>query len=258
MMRLVPALIVCAMLVVPIETAKAAPPNVDELKPDLGADAAELLKTLDARHNGYATQKWVFEMVLKPRSGATKQMKFSTWQKGHKRLVRFLEPGEVKGMSVLIKGRTMYVYSPQTDNVRRVASSARRQTFMGSDLNMDDMAQIDFHVDFETKLAKDEAKYLWLDLTRKADSAMSWSNLKLRVNKKDAMIDQIQYFDGSRKVKTQQRTQFAVLDKVPTYQHIVVEDEASKHKTVLKMLSQKIGEDIPNKIFTKRSLIRGN
>lgn len=253
-------LTVCAALLAiagPSPDALAdTPPNIDELK---AKGANELLKALDARHNHYPTQKWVFTMTLKPKSGEERQMKFSTWQKGGKRLVRFLEPGEVKGMSVLIKpGGTMYVYAPQTDNVRRVASHARRQTFMGSDLNMDDMAQIDFNVDFEATVAKDDAKHVWLDLKKKDGSSIGWSALKLRVNKKDALIDVIEYYDGARKVKTQSRNTFVVLDKVPTYKQIVVQDAATGHKTILDMQSQKIGQDIPNKVFTKRSLVRGN
>lgn len=243
------------MLLSPCGAAADTPPDVEALKAR-GAD--ELLKVLDARHNHYPTQKWVFTMTLKSRAGQTREMKFSTWQKGVKRLVRFLEPGEVKGMSVLIKGTTMYVYSPQTDNVRRVASHARRQTFMGSDLNMDDMAQIDFGVDFDSKFEKDSSAHLWMQLTRKPDSKIGWSSLRLRVDKKHALIDTIEYYDGKRLVKTQTRTQFVVIDKVPTYKIITVKDAASGHRTILTMLSQKIGQDIPNKTFSKRSLVRGN
>lgn len=233
-------------------------------KPDLEAlkkqGAQALLEALDKRHNDYPTQKWTFKMVLKSASGDTREMTFSTWQKNKtKRLTRFLEPGEVKGMSVLIApGDAMYVYSPQTDNVRRVALSARRQTFMGSDLTFDDMSQVDFAVDYDATLDKEDGKALWLDLKRKAGREIQWEHLRLKVDKEWALIETIEYYDGGKHVKTQQRGNPAMDGKIPHYKLITVTDLASKHKTELHMLTQVIGDDIPDSVFSKRSLVRGN
>ena len=126
MMRLV-LLVTTCLLTIPVVTSADTPPDVDALSKTPQA----LLEALDKRHNHYPTQKWTFEMVIQPPSGAKRSVKFAVQQKGSKRLVRFLEPGSVKGMSVLSKGTKMYVFSPQTENVRLVATSARRQTLLG-------------------------------------------------------------------------------------------------------------------------------
>ncbi len=232
-------------------------------KPDVAALATtpqKLLEQLDKRHNDYPTQHWKFEMKVIPKGGDTRTMTFEVWQKGSKRLVRFLSPGDVKGMSVLNKGGTsMWVYSSQTGGKpRRVSASARRQTLLGSDMTYEDMAQIDFNSIWQASAGKKTAKSLWLDLKLKDGQESGWSKLRLEVNKKDAMIQSIEYYDGGKLVKTQKRTKFGVIDGTPVYQKIEMVDAKTGHKTVLEMLMQKIGEDIPDKFFSKRTLIRGN
>ena len=231
-------------------------PDIDALKKQ---GPAALLSALDRYHNGYPTQKWRFRMTVKAQTGEPRSMVFTTWQKNQKlRLIRFEEPGDVKGLSILVRGsKVMYVYSPQTDNVRRVASHAKRQTFMGSDMTFDDMAQIDFGTDYDATVEKDDGGFLWMKLTRKAGSELPYDALRLRVNRKDAMIDVIEYFTAGKHLKTQQRTEHKVLDKTPTYTKVLMTTLATKHTTLVEMLDQKIGMDIPDATFKKRSLVRG-
>jgi outer membrane lipoprotein-sorting protein len=222
--------------------------------------AQVLLAAADKRQNDYPTQKWVFKMtLLPPDGGAPRSMKFSVWQKQRtKRLVRFLEPGEVKGMSVLNEGQNvMYVYAPQTDNVRRVATHARRQGFLGSDISYDDMAQVDLAASYDAKLDGEDAQGAWLVLSPKAGTDVGWEKLRARVNKQHLMVDLIEYFEGGTKKKTQARTEHAVLAGAPTYRKVVFTDHATKHKTELYMESQAIGEDIPDSTFKQRNLVRG-
>lgn len=237
--------------------ASAGTPDIDALKAQ-GAQA--LLEALDVRHNHYPTQKWVFQMTVTPRSGAARVMKFSVWQKGVRRLVRFLEPGEVKGMAVLSKGGdNMWVYSSETGGkARLVASSARRQALLGSDITYDDMATIDLSTDYDAALGTETAEHLFLDLTAKPDHDVPWRSIRIRVSRATVMIDQLEYLEGGTVIKIQRRSDFVTLDNVPVYRTIEMETVATGHKTTLSILSQKIGEDIPNSVFTKRTLVRGN
>ena len=154
----------------------------------------------------------------------------------------------------------MYVYSPQTENVRRVAAHARRQTFMGSDLTMDDMSQVGLARDFSAAFGKKSGDYLWLKLTRKQGSESQWPKLRVRVDKKRLLVDKIEYNNGKKTVKTQDRLR-PKKDAgfpVPAHRRIVITDRASGHKTVLTMESQKLNEPIKNSVFKKRNLVRGN
>jgi len=233
-------------------------------KPDVGAllksGAQTLLVTLDARHNDYPTQKYKFRMSVKSKGGTARSMVFRVWQKGDKRLVRFLSPGEVKGMSVLSKGADkMWVYSTETGGkARLVASSARRQALLGSDLGFDDMSQVDLNTSYAATLEKQTATHIWLVLKPKPGADAAWPKLRLGVSKKDVLIDSIEYWDGGKAVKVQKRTDFFMDGNVPSYRRIHVTTVATGHSTTLDMLEQKIGEAIPNRMFTKRSLIRGD
>ncbi|MEC8023460.1 MAG: outer membrane lipoprotein-sorting protein [Myxococcota bacterium] len=215
-----------------------------------------LLEALDKRHNAYDSQKWTFEMTVIPVSGSKRSMKFDVMQKGSKRLVRFLSPGDVKGMSVLSKGRTMYVYAPQTENVRRVATSARRQNLLGSNFTYADMATVNLAPEYNATVGAAADDHVWLELNKKAESDAAWPKLRLRINKKHALIEVVEYWDAGKKVKTQHRTNFTVVGGAPTWKTIIMSSEGGL-KTRLEMLSQKINEPIPNKVFSKRSLVRG-
>jgi len=251
-MRLATLITTC-LLAVPTVCLADNPPDVEALS----KQPQTLLEALDKRHNHYPTQKWTFEMVIQPPSGAKRSVKFAVQQKGSKRLVRFLEPGSVKGMSVLSKGTKMYVFSPQTENVRLVATSARRQTLLGSDLSFSDMATIDLAPSYTASVVSSKGDRIWLELTRKEGSEAAWATLRLGVNKKHALIEVIEYWDGGKKEKEQTRTDFGLVSDIPTWKTITMTDVATGHKTTLNMLKQSIGEDIPDKVFTKRSLVRG-
>ena len=236
-------------------SAKADTPNVDALKAQSGA---ALMAAIDKRTYDYSTQKWVFRMTITEKSGASREAKFSVWQKGSKRLVRFLEPGDVKGMSMLSGGNgEMYVYSPQTDNTRRIATSARRQTLLGSDMAYDDMQSVGLEPLYNVTVGQDTGSHVWLELAKKEGADVVWDKLRLRIDKKAALPDLIEYWDGGKKIRDQSRTGFTEEGGAPTWKSIKMLDIATGHSTTLDMLEQKIGEAIPDSVFSKRTLVRG-
>ena len=221
--------------------------------------AQAVLAAADKTHNSFKTQVWVFRMTLKPAGGAaSRTMKFKIWQKGSRRLVRFLEPGDLKGMSVLMRSPTvMYVYSPQTDNVRRVASHARRQSFLGSDVSLSDMSTVDLSAQYNATFGRESGDSQWLTLRAKPGAKVDWSMLKVRVHKKTRSFSRIEYFHNGRRRKVQDRSRLKIMSGIPTYRRSVFIDMKSKHRTILDMLSQKTNTPLPSSLFKKRNLIRG-
>ena len=194
---------------------------------------------------------------LKSASGEARVVKFTVQQKDRKkRLVRFIA-GDAKGMSVLMRGNKMYVYSPQTDNIRRVASHARRQTFMGSNMTFSDMSTIDFSQTYNAAFDKETAEHQWLNLTAKPDQDLDWAKLRLRVEKKNLSFSRIEYYDGSTLKRIQFRDKYKNDNGVPTYQRVRFVDKATGYSTTMEMLSQKIGGALSNSLFKKRNLVRG-
>ena len=221
--------------------------------------AQELLVQSDQLANHYKSQQWKMRMTITPKGGESRVLEFRIWQKDQKdRLVRFDAPGEVKGLSMLSNGAdVMYVYSPQTDNVRRVASHAKRQTLLGSNLNYDDMGSIDLSAAYTAALADETPTHQWLALTAKPGAEVGWATLRVRIAKDTAMADLIEYHEGGKLKRTQSRTAFERLGGVPTYRKIEVRSLDDGLVTTLEVLEQKIGEDLPDAMFKKKNLVRG-
>ncbi len=255
------ALAVC----LPLLTLAAAqgfggPAYAGETLAELEAKGAQaMLEAGDKLMNHYPSQLWTFKMTVKPESGAAKTLRFKVWQKGGKqRLVRFLDPGEVKGMSMLTSGSSvMYVYSPQTDNVRRVASHAKRQTLLGSNLTYSDMSTEDLSKLYDASFGEKGADGLWLELTKKAGAEVSWDKLRVKVSRKTTLPEIIEYWDGGKRVRTQERSKYEVMDGVPTYRLVTMRDEQGGLVTTLEMESQEVGLPLDDSLFQKRNLVRG-
>lgn len=224
--------------------------------------AQALLEESDRLTNHYPTQQWSMRMTVTPRGDEPRVMEFRVWQKDQqKRLVRFDAPGPVKGMSMLAVGKdTMYVYSPQTDNVRRIAAHAKRQTLLGSNMSYDDMGAIDLSESYDATLGEATATHQWLELARKpaAEEDTSWVRLRVRIDKKTKMADVIEYYEGDKRLRVQTRSNFEVLDGIPTYRRVAMETLDDGLVTTLDVLEQKVGAPIADSVFQKRNLVRGN
>ena len=222
-----------------------------------GADA--LLVEADKRQYGQSTQHWTFRMTVKAPGSEPRPVELEVWQKDRvKRLVRFTAPGEVKGLAMLSDGPSaMYVYSPQTDNVRRVAAHAERQTLLGSNFGYSDMAATDLSLLYRAEVGEATGTHQWLVLTKKDGADAEWQKLKVRIDKDKVMIDRIEYLEGDKVVRVQERTGFEVIGNYGAYRKVSMKTLGSGLETTMEMLSQEIGIPLDDGIFKKRNLVRG-
>lgn len=77
-----------------------------------------------------------------------------------KRLIRFIEPADVKGMSMLIvdneyEDDDIWIYMPANHQSRRIVSSEKSKSFMGSEFSNADMSAPNLN-DFEYQLLGEE------------------------------------------------------------------------------------------------------
>lgn len=223
-----------------------------------GPDA--LLSEADKRQYGHSTQHWTFRMTVAAPGAEARAVELEVWQKDRiKRLVRFTAPGDIKGMAMLTDGPdAMYVYSPQTDNVRRVAAHAERQTLLGSNFGYSDMAATDLSILYDAAAAESDATHQWLTLTKKGGTEAEWAKLRVRIDKSKVMIDRVEYLDGDKVVRTQERSGFEVIGNYGAYRKITMKTHANNLVTTMEMLSQEIGIALEDGLFKKRNLIRGN
>lgn len=257
-------LFTAAFAALPVPAA-ARHPSVDPPKyEDVAKGGAQaILEATDQIHFGYRTQEVVATLNVFEGDGTPGRVITMTMhQDGAKRLIRMLDPPEIKGMGILIKDRdTMYVYVPEFDKVRRVASHARKQTFLGSDFNYEDMAMARLSDDYLAEIEKETADEVTMLLTARADRAPAYPKLRIVVDKKTVQMKRQEYFDGDGKhVRTQERSDMKTFES-PDYavqSRIKMIDHTNHdHHTVLQMSAFKADHDIPERLFSKRTLVRG-
>lgn len=232
-------------------------PSFAELK---ARGAQAVLAESDRLTNHYPTQQWKLKMIVKAPGTETRTLELRMWQKDRKkRLVRFDAPGPVKGLSMLSEGKDiMYVYSPQTDNVRRVASHAQKQTLLGSNMTYSDMSSLDMADQYDAAFAEEAGGFQWLTLTARKDAGAAWDKLRVRIDEKTRMVETIEYLEDGKVARVQTRSDFEVLDGIPTYRKVTMRTLADKVETSILIEEQTIGAPLDDGMFKKKALVRGD
>ena len=236
------------------------PPKYDEVLKAGGPQA--LVEVMDRIHFGWKTM--IVDSTLsvhEPGEAKGREAHVLMWQDGGKRLIRIVGPPEVKGLGVLIKGDTTYVYVPEFDKVRRIATHAKKQTLLGSDFSYEDMSMGALSPDYDATLEKETAEQVILSLTKKSGSEVVYPKLRLFMDKKTCQMMKQEYFDADgRLLRTQIREGMTTFDH-PEYgvQHIVklIDHTNHDHWTQLTMSKFIADEEIPARFFSKRTLVRG-
>lgn len=100
----------------------------------------EILRQIDANivaENRTATAT----MIIHHRRGS-RSMTTKSWVQGmDKSFTEYLAPAREKGTKMLKLGDQLWIYSPQSDRIIRIAGHMLRQPMMGSDLSYEDMME---------------------------------------------------------------------------------------------------------------------
>jgi outer membrane lipoprotein-sorting protein len=221
--------------------------------------AEEVLQKADKAANDCKDQRILITMTIEGGAGK-KVARLETLEKGgEKRLIRFLAPGDVKGTQVLMDGQAMYIYMPQFQKVRRVASHAKQQGFMDSDFTNDDMGAITFGSSFTPEGMETTDKIYKLKLKPKPGADVSVEALELEVDKANLVVTKIDYIVGGKAVRRQTRANVKTLpggfNRPMT---IVMEDLTKAHKTTMTLDDIKINTGLADNLFTKQQLERAS
>ena len=243
-------LVICTVLALSLPAAAADP------------SATELLTKVDGALNAFKDGIFESKLHLTQPNGEQREYVFTTYQKApHKRLVRFLAPGDVKGMGVLIESAdTMYVYLPGFGKVRRMGTHIKNQSFMGSDFSFTDMSEIAYGDIYVPKLVGSDAKNWILELTAKPGMDLEFPKLKLWADKSMFQPTKLEYYDPSGKLlKTQDRLDYK--QDSPTHfqpgKIVITDHRRNDHKSEIVFTSTKIDSGLSDDMFSVRALMRG-
>jgi outer membrane lipoprotein-sorting protein len=221
------------------------------------ATAQGILKKADDVNNDYRDQEFVTRMTLKSGDKVEKVVEMQVLQKGGtKRLIRIMKPADVRGLAVLVEDvNTAYVYLPQFNKVRRVATHANKQSFLGSDFTEVEMGIIRYGDSFEPALAGRDGDAFVLKLTPRPGKGFDLAYLKMWVDRRTSFITKIEYYGpGDAKLKTQTLGEIKTIGGVTTQTRVIMTDHFKNHSTEMEILSVKENQGLKDEVFTLRAL----
>jgi outer membrane lipoprotein-sorting protein len=222
---------------------------------DATAHLAEIDRVATAPKDISLEQK----MILVKGSGSRKIREITVYQKGSElRMVRFLSPADVRGVGFLrLDADQMYLYMPAFRKIRRIASSAQNQNFMGSDFTYEDMSQSKYSVDYTAKMIEEQDGQYVLELTPREDSDVSYSKLIMYADKDSHVYRKIEYYMG----KDTPEKVLAVdeVEKIDGYwigKRMQMHSLKNGHKTLLEMHDIRFDQGLESSFFSQRNLKR--
>lgn len=219
----------------------------------------ELLKRLDANliaENRIATAT----MIIHGRRGS-RSVQLKSWVQGmDKSFSEYLAPAREKGTKMLKREDQLWIYTPQSDRIIKIAGHMLRQSLMGSDLSYEDMLE-DPHLAnlYQGKIIGTDTingRSCWvLELTSREEN-VAYRKRKMWVDQERYIALREERFAKSGKLlkTTEIKTVFQIDDRWYP-KRIIFRDVLSKGVgTELIINAIEFDADIPEYLFTKAAL----
>ena len=219
--------------------------------------ALEILRRADYLNNQFDDQEMHWRMLVIGVDGDRQIIEFKILQKGaDKRLIRFVAPGTMKGMAVLMRDRNnAYVYLRNMNKVRRVASHNMSQPFAGSDFTQDDMASTEYAKDYDVALEREDEQFWYIKGIPRENLNVEYEHVIITVSKANGWFNTMTFFDKEgafRRLSSKRVRRWAGGAMKP--QIITMEDLRTGHKSILQLLDFKVNQGVPDSNFTVRYL----
>ncbi len=200
----------------------------------------------------------VAKLVLVDKNNKKRIRKIKMWQKGkEKRLVKFLEPADVKGVGLLVPSENeLYLWMPAFSKIRRIASHVKHQSFMGTDFSYEDIGETGYKGKYKAKVEKEEKKYYVLRLTPKKKDVY-YGMLRMWVSKESYLPIKVEFYSKKKKLlKVMEAQKIEKIDGFWTHVKIEMRNIQTGHKTIMELCEINYNTGIKNKLFTKSYLKR--
>ena len=220
---------------------------------------AEILQRID-ENTIAGSRSATTTMIVHGRRG-NRTMTAKSWVEGaDKSFSEYLAPAREKGTKMLKLGDQLWMYSPQSDRIIRIAGHMLRQSMMGSDFSYEDMLEDRSLVDaYSAEVLGSESfreRDCWvLKLTAHVGDA-AYHSRKIWVDKDHMLALREDRFAKSGKLlKTAEILEVFQVNQRWYPQRMIFKDALSKGEgTELIIESIEFDVEIPKHIFTKASL----
>lgn len=222
------------------------------------SDPEAVLARVDAVLNSPDDMEAREVMTLLEKDGTRKTREVHLYQKGvDLRLVQFLAPADVRGVSFLRRGEDrLYLYLPAFRKVRRIASSATREDFVGTDFTFEDLAQSTYAGAYRPiGLQVDGGQYV-LDVRPRPEADVSYDRLTLRADTANSVLRRVEYYRDDAQVKVMTVGDITQIDGYWIGRRMEMTDRRSGHRTVLELSEVTFDQGLSDALFTERYLKR--
>ncbi|MFA6618497.1 MAG: outer membrane lipoprotein-sorting protein [Candidatus Neomarinimicrobiota bacterium] len=232
-------------------------------------DALSLMKTARQRTKIDGMEA-ISTLVIRDAKGRTRTRKTAMVSRSYpneveKRLIRFVEPADVKGMSMLIvdnefEDDDMWIYIPASRQTRRIVSSEKSKSFMGSEFSNADMAAPNLN-DFSYTLLGEEkinSEACWKieirPISEEKEDEYGYIRKITWINKKDNMMIKSEYYDFDNELeKVLYIKQYDLMDKKRLSFVVIemtIENLQSGRSSDMTMDKVLHNPDVPERYFT--------
>lgn len=242
---------------------------------DISAD--EIVKQVDERDDGDRSIS-TMEMILIDKQGKqrVRKMKNYSMDKGEDKqnAIFFLSPADVRNTAFLTydyddsaKDDDQWLYLPALKKTKRIASSDKSSSFMGSDFTYSDMTSRDIN-DYTYRIAKESEvrdHKVWvmesIPKTKKTIDETGYIKSYMFVRQDNFVVVRALHLlkDGGKK-KYLDVKKLEKIDGIWVGTEIemkTTKDKKTLHKTILKLNNVKFNQDLDDSFFTVRRIEKG-
>lgn len=245
-----------------------APPK-DSLAQELSAkQIVQRMTSISDRAKDSSIQA---QMILIDAEGSKIERKVDSYRMtlegGSKSLIVFREPADVKGTALLVwsyegKDDEQWLYLPAYGRVRRITTSGKGESFVGSDFSFSDLEERDVE-EFEHQRGPD-AQVLGHDCytieSFPKDKDYPYGKIRYAIDKKTFLPVKIELFktkDAPKPFKVGTCRDFRTIDGIPTIFFMEMANLETNHKTQLILRDVRYNVGLKEDLFTQRYLRRG-
>ncbi|HOX43519.1 MAG TPA: outer membrane lipoprotein-sorting protein [Myxococcota bacterium] len=224
-------------------------------------DGDAILALMDKAHTQAKDQFFVFDVVTEEAGKAARSLRFQvTLNNKSWRMVHFLDPGDVKDMRVLTMDTSrIWLWLPAFKKVRKMASHAKAQGFMGTALSSEDTSMVTYGDLFQGKLLSQDDKIWTVEGTRREGADVAYAKIVFEIRKDIKMPPALHYFnDKGVEVKTETRTSYECKDGLCNPRVMTMIDHTRGDiKSTMVRRDWKYNQGVDDSFFTVRALQRG-
>jgi len=227
----------------------------------------EIAQKSDKVTDGFESSIAQTEMILINASGqkSTREMEMKTLEgeNGDKTISTFLTPADVKGTKTLThehvdRDDDQWLYLPALKRVKRIASSNKSGSFMGSEFSYEDIGNQNYNkFTYEDKVEEVDLNgvkcYKGTRIPKDKNSGytkeVSW------ISKDNFLLQQVEYYDRkSELLKTAVFSDYKEIDGVWRVGKIEMKNHQNDKSTILIWKDEKVKVGLTDKEFNKRVL----